>query len=206
MSVGTDCGRTGHRSPSASRARKSVHSSRWAARLRAFALICVLALVPIALVTWTTFWINHKNHPSDEDLTEQFFTHKAEFGELVALLSADRQALVSTGSDVVDLATLLKVNPEARANTYRDLLRRLSVADLRYVLASGNLTLLPIGGSTRIEAASRTYLHLPQGQPEPVIQHHSYNNWRGPGVYFRTGDQPLENRWLEQPTRLQFCW
>lgn len=199
VSVATDRRDTSQLSKSASRARVDAHTSDSTSWMGACILILVL-LGPLMLAGWTTHWLNQKNRPSKEQLSENFFLHEKEFGELVAMLDADRQTLVSAGSETIDLTALSRVCTHAQAQTYRALLRRISVADLRFFLGSGKLILLPDGGPDRgpesVEGPSRSYLYLPQGQSEPALRHHGYNYRQGPGVYFLTGDRPLKGSWF----------
>ena len=135
-----------------------------------FGLAACIALV-FALLTLSIFGgheINQGNQPSDEELTANFFTHEATFDELAAM----------------------PVRPE----TYRSLLRQISVADLRYFPESGELILIP-DGQENLQHPSKSYVYLPHAQPQSFAEHHIYY-WRGPGVNIVTGDLPLKGDWF----------
>ena len=80
-------------------------------------------------------------------------------------------------------------------DTYERLLRQISVADLRYFPGSGKLILQPAAAQANIEGVSKSYVYRTGGQPHPVVAHPGYN-WRGPGVYFLTGDRRIEGSWF----------
>jgi len=87
------------------------------------------------------------------------------------------------------------VTGAARKDTYKRLLRQISVADLRYFPGSGRLLLLPAAAQTNIQGSSKSYAYMAGGQQQPVVAHQGYN-WRGPGLRVLTGDRQVEGFWF----------
>lgn len=160
------------------------------------ALCAAIALVlgPSTLAVFAAYDVNEENHPSDQELTTNFFSHEARFDELVKMLAADRRSLAAKGAASVDLATVEGLDKGAAPfRMYRALLRQISVADLRYSPDSGELALVP-DGQESLDRPRKSYLYLPHAHPQSLIQHHGYN-WREPGMSIVTGDRPLKGFW-----------
>ena len=161
--------------------------------LRAWVLGMVLVGSPI-LAIWPTWTINNKNRVTEEEIAANFYANEARFAELIDMLTFDDSRLdQSAGS--LDLSALLRELPDERAKAYGRILGQIAVADMRYFSRSGKLILLPSGGPRDTNGAATWYLYLPSGQPEPIAEYHGYS-WRGPGMYFLTGDRPLASRWF----------
>jgi hypothetical protein len=59
---------------------------------------------------------------------------------------------------------------------------------------SGNVV-IPVGAPGESPAAAtRFYVHLREGQPEP-LENRPSGSWRGPGVYVVTGDRHIKGQW-----------
>jgi hypothetical protein len=59
---------------------------------------------------------------------------------------------------------------------------------------SGNVV-IPVGAAGESPAAAtRFYVYLREGQPEPLGNRPS-GSWRGPGVYVVTGDRHIKGQW-----------
>jgi hypothetical protein len=159
-------------------------------------VLITLFLAPAALTTVATHTIFQRNQPSDEELSENLLTHETKFNELVEMLASDCRSLPPGAGESIDLAGLSAVvTSAARMDIYKRLLRQIFVADLRYFPGSGRLILLPIAAQTNIHGSSKSYAYIVGGQPQPVVAHHGYN-WRGPGVYFVTGDRRVKGFWF----------
>jgi len=155
-----------------------------------------LFLVPLALAMFADYSINRRNQPSDEELTENFLSHEAQFDELLEMLDSDRRSVPLEGGESIDLSGLSAVLASAaRTDLYKGLLRQIRVADLRYFPGSGKVVLLPAAGQTNVEGSSKSYVYMMGGQPQPVVAHHGYY-LRGPAVYFVTGDRHVKGAWF----------
>src|SRR5215469_11090740 len=178
----------------ASRVRTGAGTSDTGSWTAIWAVIALL-LGSSTLAVLATYEVDLLNRPSEEELTANFFSHETTFNELVQMLDADRRTLAPEGETPIDFAALSRPGASAaRAETYRGLLRQISVADLRYFPDSGRLILLP-DRQANLQRPSKSYLYLPHAQPPPVVPHHGYY-WRGPGVYVVTGDRPLKGPWF----------
>jgi hypothetical protein len=159
-------------------------------------VLITLFLAPAASMTIATRTINQRNQPSDEQLSESLLAHETKFNELVEMLDSDCRRLPPGAGESIDLAGLSAVvTSVARKGTYKRLLQQISVADLRYFPGSGRLILLPAAAPTSIQGSSKSYVYVPGGQPQPVVAHSGYN-WRGPGLYFLTGDRRVKGFWF----------
>lgn len=164
--------------------------------LRAVCMLIALIVIPMAAAVVTDYTSNESSMPSDEDLTANFLSHKVEFNEIEAMLTSDRRTLRLGGDKVIDLKGLAALAPSAaRMDTYRRLLRQISVADLRYFPSSGEVILIPEPGERDSWVSSKSYIYLPYGEPQPTVQHRDYP-WRGPGLTFLTGDRRITGNWL----------
>jgi hypothetical protein len=158
-------------------------------------VLITLLLAPAALTTVATYTVNQRNQPSDEELTTNLLSHEAKFDELVEMLDSDCRSLPPGAGESIDLARLSAVvTSAARMAIYKGLLRQISVADLRCFPGSGKVILLP-AAQTNIEGFSKSYAYMVGDQPQPVVAHHGYN-WRGPGIYFLTGDRRVKGLWF----------
>lgn len=159
-------------------------------------VLIALFLVPLAVTLVADYRVSRSNQPGDEELTANFRSHEAKFDELVEMLDSDRRSLPLGGGESIDLAGLSAVLASAaRTDAYKDLLRQISVADLRYFPGCGKLVLLPAAGQTDIEESSKSYVRMMSGCLQPVIAHHGLY-WRGPGVYFLAGDRRVKGSWF----------
>ena len=159
-------------------------------------VLITLFLAPAALTTVATHTINQRNQPSDEELSENLLAHETKFNELVEMLLSDCRSLPAGAAEPIDLAGLSAVvTSAARKDTYKRLLRQISVADSSYFPLSGRLILLPAAAQTNIQGSSKSYAYMAGGQPQPVVAHQGYN-WRGPGLHFLTGDRRVKGSWF----------
>ena len=159
-------------------------------------VLITLFLAPAVLTTVATHTINQRDQPSDEQLSENLLAHVTKFNELVQMLDSDCRSLPPGAGESIDLAGLSAVvTSTTRKDTYKRLLRQISVSDLRYFPGSGRLILLPAAAQTSIQGSSKSYVYMAGAQPQPVVAHHGYN-WRGPGLHFLTGDRRVEGPWF----------
>jgi len=159
------------------------------------ALLALFLLVPAALAVWNVYTISNAEFPSDQQLSANFYAHEGSFEDLVRMFNADRTALLASRRQTVSLAGLEELVGQVRARQYQEALKQISVSDIRGDLRSGNLTLLPQGTRGGIDDASKVYRYAPEGELEPLAQHRS-DYFRGPGIYFLTGDRLLETHWF----------
>ena len=153
---------------------------------------CVLLLALVAAAT-ATLQIHHL--PSDAQLAANFSVHTRAFEDLVRMFNTDRPALIASRRTAVSLLNLGTLLGDSRAQQYLAVSREISVSDVRCDLLSGSLTLLPRGAPGGIDGASKVYRYIPQGNPEPLERHQIYH-LRGAGMYFVTGDSPLDKHWF----------
>jgi hypothetical protein len=159
-------------------------------------VLITLFIAPAVLTIVTIHTISQRDQPGDEQLIENLRVHEAEFDELVQMLNSDCRSLPAGAGEFIDLARLSSlVTSVSRREMYKRLLRQIFVTDLRYFPGTGKLMLLPAGTQTNIDAASKTYIYRVGGQPQPVVARQGHN-WRGPGLYFRTGDRQLKGFWF----------
>ena len=162
----------------------------------AIAMLLALFAGPLALTLLAADSVDLRNRPSDAELIANYESHAAQFAELIAMLDSDRHSLTSVEAGSIDLAGLSTVLPATeRRELYRDLLRQIRVADLRFFPASGKLVLLPATTRTNAVRSSKSYVYLMSGYPQPVSGQHGHY-WRGPGMYFVTGDRRIQGPWF----------
>jgi hypothetical protein len=162
----------------------------------AVVVLMALLLAPVTLVFLAFHAVNEGNQPSDAQLLENLRTHQAKFDELVRMLDSDCRSVCSAAAGPIELPGLFAmVDSDARSEIYERLLQQISVTDLRYFPDSGNLILRPAGAPTSTEQSSKSYAYLVGSRPEPVVAHHGYN-WRGPAIYYLTGDRPITGSWF----------
>jgi hypothetical protein len=159
-------------------------------------VLITLLLAPVVLTIVTGLTLNQRNGLSDQDLLENLLAHETKFNELVAMLTSDCRSVARGPGESIDLAGVFAVvTSAARKDTYERLLREISVTDLRYFPGSGRLVLMPAAARTNIRGSSKSYVYTAGGQPQPVVAHDGYN-WRGPGLYFLTGDRRVKGSWF----------
>ncbi|HEY3785610.1 MAG TPA: hypothetical protein VGL55_10045 [Steroidobacteraceae bacterium] len=159
-------------------------------------MLITLMLASAALAIAATHTNDQRNQASDAELMENLLAHEAKFDELVQMLHSDCRSVPTKAGDSIDLAGLSAVvTSAARKDTYKRLLRQISVTDLRYFPSSGKLILLPAAAQTNIEGSSKSYAYMVGGQPQPGVAQHAYNR-RGPGAYLLTGDRWVKGSWF----------
>jgi hypothetical protein len=159
-------------------------------------VLITLLLAPVVLTAVAGLTVHQRNGPSDQDLLENLLAHETRFNDLVAMLASDCRSLPPGAGESIDLAGVSAVVANAaRKDTYGRLLREISVTDMRYFPGSGRLVLMPAAARTDIRGSSKSYVYMAGGQPQPVVAHGGYN-WRGPGLYFLTGDRRVKGSWF----------
>jgi len=112
-------------------------------------LLIPLFLTPLLLALLATYTVNQQNQPGDEELASNFLSHQAAFEELVEMLLLDCRDLRLERGEVNDLKMLSTALDNARrVDKYKDLLKQISIAELRYFPSSGRLILLPDGAQS----------------------------------------------------------
>ena len=158
-------------------------------------LLIPLFLTPLLLALLAAYTVNQQNQPGDEQLASNFLSHQAVFEELLEMLLLDCRDLRLERGEVTDLKMLSTALDSARrVDMYKDLLKQISIADLRYFPRSGRLILLPDGANRTGKSWSKSYVYLPDGLSEPLVKHHGYY-MRGPGVSLLTGDRRIKGDW-----------
>lgn len=180
-----------HISARARRRRDSRENGSRVAGCTLFALVLGL----YSLAAFAAYDVNRENEPGDEALTTNLLSHEAAFDELQHMLETSQLSVAAKGASGIDLAAVARLDKDpARFRMYRDVLRQISVADLRYFPDSGKLILIP-DGQDNPDIQSKVYLYLPHGQPQPFVSYHG-SDWRLPGMYIRTGDRRLKGNWF----------
>lgn len=151
--------------------------------------------VAAALVLLASYTSARGSHPSDEELVARFLSHESDFQALATMVDSDcgRLPLESESCELADLK-LAGADGPARAGNYKLLLKRIGATDFRYYPRSGNL-ILPVSKSETFAETKKFYMHRSHEEPQPLIHHQSYP-WRGPGMYFVTGDQRVKGQWF----------
>ena len=121
---------------------------------------CRAAGLP-TLTVLSTHVANQENHPSDEELAANFFSHEARFDELVQMLTTDYPRLAAKGDAGIDLTTVASLATNAaRSGVYRGLLQQISVEDLRYFPTPGSSSSCPTARRIRRDPQSTTFTYL----------------------------------------------
>jgi hypothetical protein len=161
---------------------------------RTFLLIRVGGILTIVLSSG--YAETARSHPTDDELTARFFAHESEFESLVQLLDSDRGRLLSLGAESYEFTDFVPTGAgTAHFADYEALLAKIGSANFRYFPRSGNLTLPASRSPDAFAEAKKSYLYLSREEPQPLRRHQS-DSWRGPGVYFITGDRRIRGRWF----------
>jgi hypothetical protein len=159
-------------------------------------LLSIFVAVPAALIMLAGYTTAARNHPTDEELTESFRSHESAFQSLVQVLDTDRGRLLSLGGDSYEFTDLVAADAGTpHLKDYKDILARIGSANFRYFPRSGNLILPASRSGDNIADTTKAYLYLSRGEPQPLLRHQSVS-WRGPGIYFFTGDRRIKGRWF----------
>lgn len=162
----------------------------------AIGVLIVLLLIPMALAAVANYMSGGRSRPGDEELTANFLSHEAQFDEVAEMLTSDGRSLRLRSGNAVDLKSLSVLLPRAsRMQAYRRLLQQISAADFRYFPGTGKVILLLEPGAKGTWGSSKSYLRLPHGEPQPVVQRSGYY-WHGPGLTFLTGDRRIKGDWF----------
>lgn len=158
-------------------------------------LSCLFVVVPAVLVLLAAHTAARGSHPTDEELTARFLSHESEFQSLVQMLDSDRGRL-PLGAGPFELADMVAAGAgTANIGNYANLLAKIDVKNFRYFPRSGT-TVLPVSDAAEdFAGAKKAYLYLSREEPQPLLHHPSYA-WRGPGIYFVTGDHRIKGKWF----------
>ncbi len=159
-------------------------------------LLSLFVVVPAALILLAVYAAAARSHPTDEELSTRFLSHQSDFQALAQLLESNRGRLLSLGAESLEFADFVPAGAStAQMGDYKVLLARIGAKNFRYFPRSGNLILPVSGSSDNFPESNKSYLYLSREQPQPLLHHQSYS-WRGPGIYFVTGDHRIEGRWF----------
>jgi hypothetical protein len=156
-------------------------------------LLSLFVAVAAAIVALSAYSAARVSRPTDEELTARFLLHEADFQALLQMLDSDRRKL-PTGDGPFDVADLVAAGA-ARQGDYQVLLAKIDATDVRYFPRSGNLVLTVAQSGEHFTDTKKSYLYLSHEQPQPLLHHPSYA-WRGPGIYFVTGDHRIKGQWF----------
>jgi hypothetical protein len=159
-------------------------------------LLSLFVAVPAALVLLAGYAAAARSHPTDEELTARFLAHESNFQALAQILDSDRGRLLSLGVESFEFADFAPAGAgSAHIADYKGLLARIGATDFRYFPRSGNLILSVSRSGDNFAETRKSYLYLSHEEPQPLLHQHSYS-WRGPGIYFVTGDHRIKGRWF----------
>ena len=159
-------------------------------------LLSLLVAVPVALTLCAGYAATARSHPTDDELTVRFFSHESDFQSLVQILQSDRDRLLSLGAESYEFTDFVPTRAgTAHLEDYKVLLAKIGSTNFRYFPRSGNLILPASRSRDNFAETKKSYLYLSREKPQPLRRHQS-DSWRGPGVYFVTGDQRIKGRWF----------
>jgi hypothetical protein len=159
-------------------------------------LLSLLVAVPVALTLFAGYAATTRSHPTDDELIVRFFSHESDFQSLVQILESDRGRPLSRGAESYEFTDFVPTGAgAAHLADYKVLLARIGSTNFRYFPRSGNLILPASRSPDNFAETKKSYLYLSRGEPQQLWRHQS-DSWRGPGVYFVTGDQRIKGRWF----------
>ena len=156
-------------------------------------VLSLFVVVPAVIMALSGYSAARGSHPTDDELTARFLSHEADFQALVQMLESDRRRL-SLADGPFDLAELVAAGA-ARNDDYQALLAEIDATNIRYFPRSGNIVLPVARSGEHFADTKKSYLYLNREQPQPLLHHPSYA-WRGPGIYFVTGDHRIKGQWF----------
>lgn len=156
-------------------------------------VLILFAAVPAAIIALSCYSAARSSHPTDEELTARFLSHEADFQALLQMLDSDHRRM-PLPDEPFDLPDLVAAGV-ARRSDYEVLLARIGATNVRCYPQSGNVVLPVSRSGAHFAETKKSYLYLSREQPKPLLQHPSYS-WRGPGIYFVTGDHPIKGQWF----------
>ena len=163
---------------------------------RAVFTLSLLLIAPVILAVLAGYYsVRRISEPTDAELTARFSSHQQDFDTLAKMLDSDRHRLLLNAGPV-DLANLVAAAASTpHAGNYEAVLAGIGVKDFRYFPQSGNVVLpvSQLGGTPA--SSTKSYLYLSRDDPQPLLHHRIYG-WRGPGMYFESGDYRIEGRWF----------
>jgi hypothetical protein len=153
-------------------------------------LLSLIVAVPAVLVVLAGYLSARGNHPTDEELIERFSSHESEFNALERGLPADcaRLSPSATSCVLTDLARA------GGAQDYPAVLRRIGATNLSYFPGSGTIIVPVSKPGESFSNTRKSYVYLSHDEPEPLVRRYGYA-FRGPGIYFVTGDERIQGRW-----------
>jgi hypothetical protein len=159
-------------------------------------LLSLLVALPVGLTLCAGYAATVRSHPTDDELIGRFFSHESDFQSLVQILESERGRLLSLGAESYEFTDFAPTAAgTAHLADYKVLLAKIGSASFRYFPRSGNLILPPSRSGESFAETKKSYLYLSRDEPQPLRRHQS-DSWRGPGVYFVTGDRRIKGRWF----------
>jgi|HubBroStandDraft_1064217.scaffolds.fasta_scaffold583810_1 hypothetical protein len=174
-----------------SRRRSDANTWSW----RDVLLWSVMAAVPAALALLAFYAADRRSHPTDDELTERFISHEADFEALSPMLDSDcrRLPIEAKSCELIDLEGAGV--GAARVADYRLILARVGAPSFSYDPRSGNLSLPVSKAGDHAGDSGKSYLYLAHEASQPLLHQPSYA-LRGPGIYRLTGDHRIKGRWF----------
>jgi hypothetical protein len=158
-------------------------------------VLSVLVAVSAVLTLLASYAATRASHPTDEELTARFLSHESDFLALGSMLDSDCGRLPH-GAEVCELGDLVPAGVgAARMGDYQALLARIGATNFHYFPRSGTLDLPVSRSGDNLTETRKSYLYLSRDEPQPLLRHQSYA-WRGPGIYFVTGDHRIKGNWF----------
>jgi hypothetical protein len=160
-------------------------------------LLSLVVAVPAALILLAGYGAAALSHPTDEEMIARFLLHESDFRALAQMLVSDRGRLLSLGAESIEFADLEPAGARTtQMDDYKVLLAKIGATNFRYFPRSGNLFLPVSSSGDHFAEIRKSYLYLNREEPQPLLHHQGYSSWRGPGIYFVTGDHRIEGRWF----------
>jgi hypothetical protein len=156
-------------------------------------VLSLVVAVPAAITALSGYSAGQGSRPTDEELTARFLSHEADFQALVQMLDSERVRL-PLADGPFDLADLVAAGT-ANKGDYQVLLAKIDATNLRYSPRSGNVVLPVAQSGEDFADTKKSYLYLSREHPQPLLHHPSYT-WRGPGIYFVTGEHRIKGQWF----------
>jgi hypothetical protein len=160
-------------------------------------LLSLIVAVPAALILLAGYGAAALSHPTDEEMIARFLLHESDFRALAQMLVSDRGRLLSLRAESIEFADLEPAGARTtQMDDYKVLLAKIGATNFRYFPRSGNLFLPVSSSGDNFAEIHKSYLYLNREEPQPLLHHQGYSSWRGPGIYFVTGDHRIEGRWF----------
>ena len=158
-------------------------------------MLSALLTVSAVLTLLASYAATRASQPTDEELTARFLSHQSDFLALTSMLASDCGRLPPEAESCEPADLVPTGAGGARMSDYQALLARIGATNFRYYPRSGILNLPVSRLGDNLTETRKSYLYLSRDEPQPLLRHQSYA-WRGPGIYFVTGDHRIKGQWF----------